>query len=832
MNKLCFGTFGQLLRLSKRSNISNPTLIGTMTRTVDPNCQYINSDNKSTVSRLLSCDGDLSRGTVDGEEGAIGKGISNVVIKAQQANKNDVIEGFRENVIPLLNPDKTERLTLALLELIKHDETLASKDVSFEQYLGKKKDTLLTQDVFFLDEFLAGLFLFVTATGIDNREGKKTIEKFTEEYLDGLENTDSIKINLYGTINQSTPQELLAGDIIKSFSQDNSKSNFLENNRSVLEEYLQNTKRKYEYTKTLLYSNQPKPFYDFYVCNDIEAKIKKATRFTTATETVTIKDVNSRQLFNLSSFIILSGTGGLGKSMMMRHLLLDSIDSYSESGIVPIFIPIKDYDENVESLFNYIFSKISPLSADITPGNLETLLNYGKVLLLLDGLDEIKYDQAQRFQLELEQFTDRYSENRFVISSRPDLNNFVSFSRFLIFKLNVFSHDQALELVDKLEFRPDEPAIKHKFSEALKTDLYRTHHAFTANPLLLTIMLMTFEQYAEVPSKMHIFYREAFSVLASKHDASKGAYQRTLKTGLTSHRLEEYFTEFCFRTYFLEKFELSEDDFFRVFTELKEPKKDSTENVAAGDFLTDLCSNLCVLYYDAGKYHFIHRSFQEYFCALFLSKQKDRMLQSIGEHFENRRTRMFSDKTFEMLYDMIPDKVEEYIFIPYLEDLYRRCDEANGYSTFLEIAYPYIRYEDGETNEWILNTSPSFLLTFIKNLRKYFHPSSYDFPHVESLIVDEYVFAYDDEAHEYVLITKSELDSYYEFEYGIPETVGRAYEFSPSTLWNDPELYQELIDHLEGDECDFKKEYLGLRNYLTELQEKQNPQGSTLLEIL
>lgn len=45
-------------------------------------------------------------------------------------------------------------------------------------------------------------------------------------------------------------------------------------------------------------------------------------------------------------------------------------------------------------------------------------------------------------------------------------------------------------------------------------------------------MLLTFEQYAEVPSKMHIFYREAFAALSVKHDASKGAYKRVLKTGL------------------------------------------------------------------------------------------------------------------------------------------------------------------------------------------------------------------------------------------------------------------------------------------------------------
>jgi hypothetical protein len=51
-------------------------------------------------------------------------------------------------------------------------------------------------------------------------------------------------------------------------------------------------------------------------------------------------------------------------------------------------------------------------------------------------------------------------------------------------------------------------------------------------------MLLTFEQFAEVPLKMHVFYREAFEVLAKRHDASKGAYKRALKTGLSVDALQ------------------------------------------------------------------------------------------------------------------------------------------------------------------------------------------------------------------------------------------------------------------------------------------------------
>lgn len=99
-------------------------------------------------------------------------------------------------------------------------------------------------------------------------------------------------------------------------------------------------------------------------------------------------------------------------------------------------------------------------------------------------------------------------------------------------------------------------------------------------------------------------------------------------------------------------------------------------------FRDDLCGNLCLMYYESGKYHFTHRSFQEYFCALYFSKQKDRTLEGIGDFFDNLRSRNYGDKTFSMLYDMIPYKIEEYVFIPYLQKLFHECDSADGYWTF------------------------------------------------------------------------------------------------------------------------------------------------------
>ena len=150
MTRLCFGTFAQVLRLCKLENVIDRKLVGTMTQTVDPTCQYIHKNNASAVSRLFSCTGNLSNGNIsDSGSGAvkkIGESISNVINASQKADKDEVVQRFREDVIPLLDEDKKELIVLALLDIIERDRVLdGDKKLSFEKYIGTTKKALLSR---------------------------------------------------------------------------------------------------------------------------------------------------------------------------------------------------------------------------------------------------------------------------------------------------------------------------------------------------------------------------------------------------------------------------------------------------------------------------------------------------------------------------------------------------------------------------------------------------------------------------------------------------------------------------------------------------------------
>ena len=200
--------------------------------------------------------------------------------------------------------------------------------------------------------------------------------------------------------------------------------------------------------------------------------------------------------------------------------------------------------------------------------------------------------------------------------------------------INEFSKEQSLNLIDKLKFYDEE--AKMKFKNELENKLFVSHKQFASNPLLLTIMLMTYSSFGDIPAKMHIFYKKAFETMARLHDATKGAYKRPLYTNLEPEAFADLFAEFCARTYKAETLEFTSDSFVSYMNKVLENNPSKT-NVTALDFLKDLTDNLCVMYKEGEKYYFIHRSFHEYFTAVYFSVQMDDKLGIIGDFFEKKK---------------------------------------------------------------------------------------------------------------------------------------------------------------------------------------------------
>lgn len=84
-----------------------------------------------------------------------------------------------------------------------------------------------------------------------------------------------------------------------------------------IKEYISRLREKFYSTKTLLYTVVPKPINDFYVPNDLyDPQTLRGKKRISATDVL---------LTFKKRFIVITGTGGLGKTMLMRHLVLTMV---------------------------------------------------------------------------------------------------------------------------------------------------------------------------------------------------------------------------------------------------------------------------------------------------------------------------------------------------------------------------------------------------------------------------------------------------------------------------------------------------------------------------
>lgn len=449
------------------------------------------------------------------------------------------------------------------------------------------------------------------------------------------------------------------------------------------ENYLKYAKTTHEKVKTLLYRHAAKDIYSFYECVGLNRN----------EDIIDTADINN--VLEIGNKIIVTGTGGSGKSVMMKHFFLNILET---THYVPVLIELRglnEYDEKGINLEEYIYEVMGTLKFKIERKYFEYSLETGCYVILLDGFDEVKNEISNSVTNQIVAMSKKYPENHYILSSRP-LEEFMGWNQFEELHAMPLSKEQALSLINKIEY---DQIIKDKFYKELDEYLYEKYETFASNPLLLTIMLLTFESRASIPDKLNDFFEQAFTTLFHTHDATKGGYKRDIRSKLGYEDFKAVFSYFCFKSFFNSDYKFSENKALEYIGAAKQKRIIDTY-FNSMDYLKDLTNSVCMLIHEGLEFRFSHRSFQEYFAALYTVQLSDSQQKRFLKLWLQDNSYRSTSNYLDMLYELQPLRFVKNIISPAIRELQEKFKKNNESEEWL-IGYLYEdvgirKYTNGE----------------------------------------------------------------------------------------------------------------------------------------
>ena len=315
--------------------------------------------------------------------------------------------------------------------------------------------------------------------------------------------------------------------------------------------------------------------------------------------------------------LMLLGKPGAGKTTLLKYTALKCSQGDIFGDLVPIFVTLRQYagSELQPRILDYIAQDFRAynIGDELT---LKHLLQHGRAILFLDGLDEVREDDLYRVLEDLRNFSEQYYTNRFVITSRLGAQEYV-FEKFTEVEVANF---QPLQ-ISHFAQRWFSGNSRHIELFLRKVDDNLPIQELATNPLLLTLLCLVFDEYGDFPINRSELYREGLDVLLKKWDAKRNIERHQIYKNLSMQRKEDLLAQVAYNTfnqgdYFFRQIDLESyiTDYIR---NLPKAHTDEESLQLDSEAIIKAIESQHGLFVERAKgiYSFSHLTFQEYLAA-------------------------------------------------------------------------------------------------------------------------------------------------------------------------------------------------------------------------
>jgi len=342
---------------------------------------------------------------------------------------------------------------------------------------------------------------------------------------------------------------------------------------------------------------------------------------------------------NLEPRLMVLGSPGIGKSTFLRKVGLEALKwetARYRHELIPVFIELKLFGDEHQEIETLIAEEFKTCGFPYAEESTQRLLESGKLLILLDGLDEVPTAYVDRAIVQIGRLVDRYDKNRFIASCRVAAYK-GGFPRFKDVTMADFS-DSQMETFVRQWFRR-EPKIADQYWELLNSSDYKAVKELGQTPLLLTLLCAVYDESQSLPKQRAALYGEALEVWLKKWAAERRVHRDPIYQELNLQLEQVLLSEIAYQSFaqdqlFFSKRELTEQIRAFLMNNLNAPKHLDAE---AALYAIQVQQGILVeRARDA--YSFSHLTFQEYLTAQYIvDEQQIDML--VANHLTDQRWR-------------------------------------------------------------------------------------------------------------------------------------------------------------------------------------------------
>ena len=229
--------------------------------------------------------------------------------------------------------------------------------------------------------------------------------------------------------------------------------------------------------------------------------------------------------------LMVFGGPGIGKSTFLRKVGLEALKGDQgnyKHRLIPVFLELKKFKESEINIQAFIEKEFEICGFPDVQKNVSKKLAEGKLLILLDGLDEVPTENRDNMIEKIQDFVDQHKQNSFIISCRTAART-TTLNRFTNIEVTEFDDKQIKTFIKHWFASPTdkEAEMAKNCWELLTQPEYKAAKDLAHTPLLLTFLCLTYRRTLSFPTNRSSLYERALRIFLEEWSADKQ---------LTSHR--------------------------------------------------------------------------------------------------------------------------------------------------------------------------------------------------------------------------------------------------------------------------------------------------------